>query len=105
MEKVCENCKRRKAYKEAFFCSVCGLSSEYETDAEVQKSPALDGLNRWLNWNRTYIVELELDNANKDKAVRSLICENKLSKNKYCCQLGNGMECQVCEIKRKVLGE
>lgn len=104
-KKLCDNCNRREAYKGRDYCSVCGLSSEYEAEAEVQKSPALDGVNRWLDWNRDYIERLEISSARKNSAIDNLICENKVSKNKYCHQLGADVECQVCEIKRTILGE
>jgi hypothetical protein len=63
-EKLCENCQRRRVGpRSSTYCMVCGLSSDDVTDVDVQKSPALDGLNQKLEWRENYIRNLEEENA------------------------------------------
>lgn len=63
-EKLCSNCQRRRIGPySSEYCSVCGLTSDTDPDAEVHKSPSLDNLNMKLEWREKYMRGLEDSNA------------------------------------------
>jgi hypothetical protein len=88
---LCENCQRRPISKfSPSYCMICGVASDTAPDAEAQKSPALDGVNDYMERREGYVRQLEakineLRSAlgEIDRTAKNAVWDNPTAKSDY----------------------